>query len=123
MRRTIAISLLMLFSWGLIAPVLAPDSEANLPACCRRNGKHHCAMRIMAVLDNSQRGFTTITDKCPCYPASASVVHSSTFKPEARDAVYAEARHHLARAPQTEALYRVSLLRSHQKRGPPPPLA
>jgi hypothetical protein len=46
-RRAIAFSLMVLFSLTLIAPLFAPDADANLPACCRRNGKHHCMMRMM----------------------------------------------------------------------------
>jgi hypothetical protein len=44
-RRAPAISLLLAISFTLIAPLLAssqPDSD--LPACCRRDGKHHCSM-------------------------------------------------------------------------------
>src|ERR1041384_748053 len=43
MRRTWAILLLALFSFPLISPaVLASDARAKLPACCRRDGQHHC---------------------------------------------------------------------------------
>jgi hypothetical protein len=60
MRRAIAISLMMLFSWTLIAPFYARDSGANLPACCRKNGKHHCAMHTIDQLAGNQRGVTTV---------------------------------------------------------------
>ena len=44
-RRTLATALLVLFSFSLIPPsALAPDPDAGLPACCRRNGKHHCSL-------------------------------------------------------------------------------
>jgi hypothetical protein len=122
MRRAIAISMMMLFSWMLIAPLLTPGPEANLPACCRGNGKHHCMMRMIRNNGN-QKGFTTVSEKCPCCLASACAVHSVTYKPESAKLFYAEARRHPAYAPQTEALGRISLLRSHQKRGPPAPLA
>jgi hypothetical protein len=72
MRRAIAISLMMLFSWTLIAPFFAPDVQASLPACCRKNGKHHCAMRIMGLLAGNQRGFTTVAEKCPRCPLNAA---------------------------------------------------
>jgi len=123
MRRAIAFSMLLLFSWTLMAPLFAPDADASLPACCRRHGKHHCNMGAMAGQTHGQRGFTTVAEKCPCRPSSASAVHSPNFKPEASGLLYAEVVSHPARAPQTEALYRLSLLRSHQKRGPPTPLA
>ena len=44
-RRALAAALLGLFSFSLIPPSgFASDPEAGLPACCRRNGKHHCLM-------------------------------------------------------------------------------
>ena len=123
MRRAIAISLMMLFSWTLMAPLFAQDSDASLPACCRKNGKHHCNMGMMASHSDGQRGFTTVAEKCPCRPSSASATHSPRVKAEMERFYYAEVVSHPARCPQTEALYRVSLLRSHQKRGPPAPQA
>ena len=65
MRRAIAISLMMLFSWTLMAPLFVPDADASLPACCRRNGKHHCNMARMSGQADGQRGFTTVAEKCP----------------------------------------------------------
>jgi hypothetical protein len=123
MRRAIAISLMMLFSWTLIAPFVVPDTDANLPACCRRNGKHHCMMRMMERRSSSQNGFTSVSEKCPCLPASTCAVDSPTYKAETGKQFYPDAVRHPAIAPQTETLYRISSLRSHQKRGPPTPLA
>jgi hypothetical protein len=118
MRRAISLSLLLMFSWLLIAPFLAPDAEANVPACCRRHGKHHCMMSRMERL-GSQKGFSSVTEKCPRFPAGTCAVHSAAFKPEADERFYAEVVRHPACAAQTEALFRIAFLRSHQKRGPP----
>ena len=123
MRRTIALALMMVFSLTLIAPAFGPDADANLPPCCRRHGKHHCMMRMMERSRSSQTGFTSVSEKCPCFPVSTCAVHSANYKPETGKQIYAEVVRHPSCKPQTEALYRVSLLRSHQKRGPPPPLA
>jgi hypothetical protein len=123
MRRTIALALVVFFSWTLIAPVLSADADANLPACCRRNGNHHCMMRGMGQQTGTHRGFTTFAAKCPCTPAIACVVHSPTCKPDAAAAFYAKIVVYPAGTPQTEARSRISSLRSHQKRGPPTPLA
>lgn len=120
MRRILALSLLLLFGWTLLAPLWAPSAEANLPACCRRHGKHHCCMGALAT---GQRGLATLQEKCPHSPGSASAVHSPTFKPEASEPFYAEVVSLSARAPQTASLHRLSALRSQQKRGPPSPLA
>lgn len=123
MRRTIALALMMIFSWTLIAPLFGPYAEANLPPCCRRHGKHHCMMRMMERFSGNQAGFTSVSEKCPCSPASTCAVHSPTYKSETGNQVYADVVHHPSCAPQTEALYRASFLASHQKRGPPSPLA
>ena len=108
MRRVIALSLMMLFSWALIAPLFAPDADANLPACCRRNGKHHCMMRTMQRLDGNEKGFTSVSEKCPCCPVGTCAVYSPIFKPESGEQLFAGVVRHPAIAPQTETLYRIS---------------
>lgn len=123
MRRTIALTLLMVFDWMLMAPLLAPDAEAALPACCRRNGKHHCMMRGMEQTGGKDTGFTSVSEKCPCVPPSTGAVHAPTYKPAAGAQFYADIVRHPACAAQTEARFRISFLRSHQRRGPPSPLA
>ncbi len=115
--------MLMLFGWLLTAPLFAPDAEANLPACCRRNGKHHCMMQLMERYGAKDIGFTSVSEKCPSIPTSTGAVHAPTSKPEAGERFYAEVVFHPACAPQTEACSRIPFLRSHQKRGPPSPLA
>lgn len=122
MRRAISLSLMLVFSWMLIAPLFAPDAEASLPPCCRRNGKHHCMMRMMRA-NSGQKGFTTVSEKCPCCPAGGCAVHSTINQPEPAQQFYADAVRHPAIAPRTEALLRIALLRGHQKRGPPSLLA
>jgi len=42
--RAIAGVLLAFFFLPFLLPFCNVDSEAALPACCRRDGKHHCAM-------------------------------------------------------------------------------
>jgi hypothetical protein len=44
MRRLLASLLLVLISLSLVSPLLAAEKKSNLPACCLRGGKHHCAM-------------------------------------------------------------------------------
>lgn len=44
MRRFLASLLLVLISFSLVSPVLAATAKPDLPACCLRNGKHHCMM-------------------------------------------------------------------------------
>lgn len=44
MRRSLSISLLVLFLLGPLITLLPGLDESRLPACCRRHGLHHCAM-------------------------------------------------------------------------------
>src|SRR5450755_733911 len=64
MRRVFASLLLVLLSCGLALPLLQAQSRPT-PACCRRGGKHHCAMSPGA------DGFRTIAATCPYCPLSA----------------------------------------------------
>jgi hypothetical protein len=123
MRRAIALALVMLFSCLLIAPLLVPDDDANLPACCRRQGKHHCLMREADQALNRRLGFTSISEKCPCQPRVACVVPSERLKPGAGAGLFAEVVRHPKWAAQTEAHFRISSACGHPKRGPPTPLA
>jgi len=72
-RRILAITLLIAFGFPLFAPVFAAtaDPEANLPACCRSNGKHHCAMmHMMLMAAYNSPSFNA--PPCPFYPAAAT---------------------------------------------------
>jgi hypothetical protein len=125
MRRAIAISLMMLFSWTLIAPLLTLNAEANHCACCCcKNGKHRCMCKMhrTAQQANNQKGFSTVSEKCPCSPASACAVRSPIYKPETEKRFYAEVVFNPVCAPQSETQPRISFLRCHPKRGPPAPL-
>ena len=45
MRRIPAILLVVLYGFSLISAAwFSPDAGSGLPACCRRDGKHHCEM-------------------------------------------------------------------------------
>lgn len=123
MRRLASISLLAVFMWLLVAPAFGPDAEANLPACCRRNGKHHCAMRWMAQRDAGFPGLTTVSEKCPCGPAAASAVHSGSYYRSADSSLSAHLSNQPTALRQAEPLLRISLPGGHSKRGPPMPLA
>jgi hypothetical protein len=72
-RRVLAIGLLSLFSLSLIPPsAFASDPEAGLPACCRRNGKHHCTLATQG----SSSGPTLQTSPCSFFPGIIGVTAS-----------------------------------------------
>lgn len=70
MHRLLASLLAVLFGFPLITPFLAVSTRADLPACCRREGKHHCALAEMAAGPESHGGvsLTAVRPKCPLYP-------------------------------------------------------
>ncbi|WP_031499159.1 hypothetical protein [Bryobacter aggregatus] len=117
MRRIPAVLLLFLFSFALIAPALfASEGESRLPACCRKHGKHGCSMS-----SSGSRGpsFSKLPNRCAAFPQKAELpADFQALAPTPRiDALTLYS--HPARPPQVEAKYRVSLIRSAQKRGPP----
>lgn len=127
MRRFTAISVLLLLisSWGapLVASV-ASESGAQLPACCRRGGKHHCAMMMEAYLrlaSGNKPALIAPPQHCPLYPQG--IPQNRTSETEATlpsaGALYADLQSHPARHSQTFARYRISFDRSRSKRGPP----
>jgi hypothetical protein len=67
LRRIQASLLLLLFSLGLFLPLLAASpASTKLPSCCRRDGKHRCAM------NTSQKAHGTfLTAHCDQYPTSS----------------------------------------------------
>ena len=122
MQRFLASVMLALIGSFQVAPLLAlrsSDPETNLPACCRRNGSHHCAMADQAERSSGSKA-NAIQERCPSYPGAATVPAFSLHAvPSPSRAHYAEIVGHSANLPQKHALYRLSLDRSRQKRGPP----
>jgi hypothetical protein len=65
MRRALASLLLVVLSLPLFAPLLIANALAELPACCLRDGKHHCSMGGAASSDADGLHFQA---KCPLFP-------------------------------------------------------
>jgi hypothetical protein len=120
MRRAIALALMLIFSSLLMAPLFATDPDANLPACCRRHGKHHC---IMSEQQDGRPGLAAVRAKCPFFPASTCTARSTQCQPVAAQRFQPGALGATMVAPGAQAGFRVSTPRSHPKRGPPYPLA
>jgi hypothetical protein len=124
-RKLISILLLAVFSLSLVLPLLAMgrDSEAGLPACCRRNGKHHCMMSMNErgdlVLSHDPQ-FKAPAEKCPYWPGSVAPSQPNPLAvPPSAVAVYGYLLSHPTGVTQTEARRRISRDRSNGKRGPP----
>lgn len=121
MQRTSAILLLAFFSLSLINPVFA-KADSKLPACCRRDGKHRCAMMSMADEQEPSSGLAAkaAQPKCPNYPKAGAVpAHSKTVLLKGFQSISGLTPGRPAIQKQTETLYPSSPSRSHQKRGPP----
>jgi hypothetical protein len=122
MRRAIALLLMLVFSSMLMAPLFASDPEANLPACCRRHGKHHCMMQAVQGSDGPP-GLTAVREKCPCFPVGTVAGRSVQFAPEPGGLFHPAARSGTLLVPPAQPGVRASFLGSYPKRGPPSPLA
>lgn len=111
--------LLLVFSGPLFAPLLtASPDESALPPCCRRNGKHHCAMAGMMM--GMAWPYRVVTEKCPYSPfAALALMAPHAFAGGAGQAFTTHSALEASPAAQAEAGYRISFHRSRQKRGPP----
>jgi hypothetical protein len=119
MRRALALFLLAVFSFPLIAPAIFADVRSNLPECCRRGGKHHCAMTGD---ESSSDGVSlrSIQPRCPLYRGALSIPAGEYVAIlKTSGAIFGAIVSHPAIQLQVEAGYRVSFSRSSQKRGPP----
>jgi hypothetical protein len=126
MQRSIAIVLALVFSSLLIAPALAAFAapESNLPACCRKNGAHHCSMMQNSMMQgaassNQGTSVAAIGQKCPYSPKGFVAAHPGTSLRPSGAAVFAGFISHPSISAEAEAGFRVSHHRSRQKRGPP----
>jgi hypothetical protein len=118
MRRVFASLLLVLFGFPPIAPALLAHTASGLPACCLRNGKHHCAMAEgdapagMALRANQP--------KCPLFPkAQAVTVFSKTVVFGATPVASAPHLFVAMIARPDGQFVRIGLRGSVRKRGPP----
>lgn len=117
MKRTLASLLLSVFGFALILPAF---SDTDLPACCRRDGKHHCAMADMgdaASPDGS--AIVSVPSRCPLYPNNAL---PAGFDATAASAAFMVVPESICERPNWQPIENhrgVIFDSSSQKRGPP----
>jgi hypothetical protein len=122
MRRLYSILLFAAILLPLIAPLLSSGAAAQsgVPACCRRDGKHHCMGGMtMATYASQEQGFHAPRMACPYQQRAVNATHHElsalTFTPDT----------HITRLQsptalaQVECLRRIAFDRGRQKRGPP----
>jgi hypothetical protein len=127
LRRFLSILLLAVFGLPFVSPLLAmtAKSESNLPACCRKSGKHHCATSLgeRTQLADKAPVFGAPVERCPHCPAAIAIIHGDIFGPPSAQAIFAGLIAHPAVSAQIESKLRISRNRSRQKRGPPATLS
>jgi len=117
MRRILAILLLATFGLPVAASALALAQDAgspHLPACCRRNGAHHCAMLA------ASKGAPVVSATCPSFPrpsATAPATSSAALVPPTPATLLQ--RTIFTASQRAETQRRLSRERSRHKRGPP----
>ena len=123
-RKLLSLLLLAVFSLPLLLPALAlaQGPESNLPACCRRNGAHHCMMseQEMAALLNGTRA-SAPRPHCPNYPVAITTLrHVDLATPKAAPALASVIRKPAVLIP-SETRARITVANTHLTRGPPTP--
>jgi hypothetical protein len=121
MRSGIATLLATVLSWMLVLPLFAGSVALQLPACCRKDGTHHCAMGAASSGDGS--GALVSRTKCGSFPRYTVAAHTNQLGvASSASFIFAGVVSHPAASSHTEAGFRISYHRSRQKRGPPPSL-
>ena len=124
MRAAVTSLLLALFSSSLIAPLLA-DPAGDIPACCRRDGQHHCGMSEGTIgQGSSQKTLQARHPKCPMYPQAGVAPADSkpivlTFGPSVAQPELSQCIIGSANEPRP----RSTTCDRAQERGPPPSLS
>jgi hypothetical protein len=68
MRRFVANLVLAVTAWSFVAPMAWAAVSSDTPACCRRDGKHHCMSGTSGMAGISGDGvlsFRATTSGCP----------------------------------------------------------
>jgi hypothetical protein len=117
MHRISAGLLIALFGLSLMSPaVFASGDDSNLPACCRRAGKHHCSM----LGADPSAGPSLRSAPCPLFPSAPNIPANRivTFV-GSRPPVFAGMVDRSAECPEVTSISRISYHRPGEKRGPP----
>jgi hypothetical protein len=120
MRRISAILLLGVLALTAAIPLVFADSESARPVCCRRNGKHQCAMNTAQQPESAGPVFRAARATCVYFPNTGVVPsHPNVIAPEALRALFAAIVSQRASQTQPESRQSICFSRNHQKRGPP----
>ena len=123
MRRVLSILLVLSFSLGPLAATFGAGEDPRLPACCRRNGAHHCAMGMgasaIAAEIASGQAIVRAPSTCPSFPSAAAATnsgpHALTSTPMSLPVLLAQLHSPAAGG----ATARISQIRTRSGRAPP----
>jgi hypothetical protein len=124
MRRALSILLVLFFGLGPLTATVRGSDDSSLPACCRRQGTHHCAMADVVIARGVQassggRPILSAPTHCPLYPhgarATVASVHALTVLRTPRVALRPES----CLLPALRVRVLSSPARSDAVRGPP----
>jgi hypothetical protein len=118
MRRIWATLLVAVFCFALIGPAMfVPTGDQKLPPCCRKNGKHHCAL---AQRQESTSGLSFQAGRCAFFANNQTLPPIPTVgMPKVGQTILATVLSHRTPRPRTEKLGGIPFDRTGQKRGPP----
>ena len=123
MRRLLSFCLFAATLLPLLAPLLSVGAaaQAGVPACCRRGGRHHCAMLEDATVsrEDGQHHARAPREMCPYQQRALAAAHHEQVAMAASGSSMMVVLHEPDALAQVECLWRISFDRSRQKRGPP----
>jgi hypothetical protein len=116
-KRISAILLLLAMTLMVVEPAVLAESSSGMPACCRRNGLHHCAGMGSETPDGAslQAGART----CPLFPRATATRQNHFSSPKTAFVLAAAIVSTAVISVPLDVTYRHSKLRSHLRRGPP----
>jgi hypothetical protein len=83
MRRVPSVLLILIFWLGPLVAVFQGGDDSRLPACCRRNGAHHCAMdeqtAVTAMLRAQSGPAFSAPSHCPYCPRATARISGPVF--------------------------------------------
>ncbi len=122
MRRGFSIFLILLFGLGPLSAFVDGSEDASLPACCRRNGAHHCAMAMqmaaMARIPDPHPAFSAPLT-CPYYPGPSMTILMPSHALMAKASGFEVSRVVAPAHVEEEVAAYSTPSRSHAGRGPP----
>jgi hypothetical protein len=124
MRRGLSIFLVLFMGLWPLTGTFAASEDLRLPPCCRRHGKHHCAMAMqmaamMAKAASGTTPYVTAPMTCPLYPGFGTGASAPAHALAATAASLPSPMVQACAAAANHAHARMRPIRRHAGRGPP----